>query len=337
MMPENAEEDMDDVLFSLPVDLQEFDQDVVNQEAHVVEAGIDGKRGHNHDHNPKRGHNVKTVFRQDYKKLLRKIPNGFQTLTRKKTDPEAHNVTTPSANKIGKKEVVEESIKSISSIAHLPKDLDRPKNSCEFQHDEDHHITCFSSHDSFGIVDLGASQTVMGRQLVEEFMKSLPLETQEGHRVGAVNMTFRFGNNGTVECKQALYIPVGPIWIKIAIVESHAPFLISNNLFRNLKAIIDTDKQQVHFRVLQCTVPLHLSSRKLFLMDMCELITMAAKKNAPPATLSSQSLVFHTSEDASNSRMNPSGELFETKGLIITGKKIVQSRCLNPQAKTPSS
>ena len=321
MMPENVEEDMDDVLFSLPEDFQDDDQEVANHEANVVEAGIVGKKGYTMNHNPQRVPNNNTSFRQDCKNLLRRIPIGFQTLTRKKTDPEACNVTTPSANKIGKQEVVEESIKSISSIVHLTTDLDRPKNNQESLPHDDHHITCFASHDSFGIVDLGASQTVMGRQLVEEFLKSLPLETQERHRVGAVNMTFRFGNNGTVECKQALYIPVGPIWIKIAIVESHTPFLISNNLFRNLKALIDTDKQQVHFRVLQCTVPLHLSSRKLFLMDMCELITMADKKNAPPSNLSSQSLVFHTSEDAENSNPPSSEKLFETKGLIRTGDK----------------
>ena len=293
MMPENDDEDTNDVLFTLPVDFEEFDQVAIHQEAHVVEAGIDGKRFDNH--NPKRVNHITMKFRQDCKKLLRRIPNGFQALPRKPTEPEFCNVTTPSAKKIGKKEVLGENITSISSMENFPTDIDRPKKNHEST-DEDHNIACFASHDSFGIVDLGASQTVMGRQLVEEFMKSLPLETQERHRVGAVNMTFRFGNNGTVECKQALYIPVGPIWIKIAIVESHTPFLISNNLFRNLKAIIDTDQQQVHFRVLQCTVPLHLSSRKLFLMDMCELITMAAKKNAPPTELNSQSFVFHTSE-----------------------------------------
>eukprot|EP00434_Breviolum_minutum_P032343 symbB.v1.2.028601.t2/scaffold3045.1/size120917/6 len=40
MMPENIEEDMDDVLFSLPEDFQDYDQEVANHEANVVEAGI---------------------------------------------------------------------------------------------------------------------------------------------------------------------------------------------------------------------------------------------------------------------------------------------------------
>ena len=114
MMPENVEEDMDDVLFSLPENFQDYDQEVVNHEANVVEAGIVGKKGYHMNHNPKGVPNNNTSFRQDCKDLLRRIPNGFQTLTRKKTDPEACNVTTPSANKIGKQGVVEERIKSIS-------------------------------------------------------------------------------------------------------------------------------------------------------------------------------------------------------------------------------
>lgn len=70
MMPENVEEDMDDVLFSLPVDFQDFDQEVVNQEANVVEAGIMVKRGYNHDHNPKGDQSGKVRFRQDCKNML---------------------------------------------------------------------------------------------------------------------------------------------------------------------------------------------------------------------------------------------------------------------------
>ena len=48
---------------------------------------------------------------------------------------------------------------------------------------------------------------------------------------------------------------------------------------------------------------------------------MAAKKNAPPSNLSSQSFVFNTSEDAENFNPSSSEKLFETKGLIKTGDK----------------
>ena len=291
-VPEIEDEDLNDVLFTLPDDLEPGDHPTVDHEAFVVEAGIAGKQvTHNGVH---RSLN-QNLCRKELQKVLRKIPQSYPSLGRQKIEPEWYQSTTPSAQKGGRKEVNGEQIKSMGSLTASISDLDRSFSEHSDNNDDDVKAY-FASHESYGIVDLGASQTVMGRQLVDEFLKSLPLETQERHRVGPVKMTFRFGNNGTVECNQALYIPVGPVWIKIAIVETNTPFLISNSVFRNLKAVIDTENQQVYFGVLQCTVPLQLSSRKLFLMDMCQLITLAAKRKLPTDGSHSQPLVFHTSE-----------------------------------------
>ena len=75
-------------------------------------------------------------------------------------------------------------------------------------------------------------------------------------------------------------MPVDKFWIKIAIVESRTPFLISNNVCRNLGAVIDTAKQSIRFQKLNCELPLKLSGRKLFLLDFCELTAQR-----PPQTV----------------------------------------------------
>ena len=88
---------------------------------------------------------------------------------------------------------------------------------------------------------------------------------------GQSPMSFRFGNNSVVPCHKAIFVPVDRFWIKIAIVESRTPFLISNSVCRSLGAVIDTTRRSILFKVLGCELPLELSSKKLFLLDFCAL------------------------------------------------------------------
>ena len=138
----------------------------------------------------------------------------------------------------------------------------------------------FTSQGCWGIVDLGASQSVMGRHQVQDFLQEIPKHVRAKVREQPVSMTFRFGNNGTVMCNSAILIPLGKFWLRIAIVESTTPFLISNAVFRSLGAIIDTQEQTVQFRAVPCTVPLHLSSRRLFMLNVSELIQRAEEETA---------------------------------------------------------
>eukprot|EP00435_Cladocopium_sp_Y103_P040673 s1143_g11.t1 len=137
----------------------------------------------------------------------------------------------------------------------------------------------FATSLTLGILDLGASQTVMGCHQLPEFLSHLPPHVRNMVYEKPVEMSFRFGNNSVVPCNRAIFVPIDKFWIKIAIVNSKTPFLISNNVCRCLGAVIDTNKQSVWFRQLDCELPLQLSGKKLFLLDLCEL---AAKK--PPRT-----------------------------------------------------
>ena len=73
--------------------------------------------------------------------------------------------------------------------------------------------------------------------------------------------------------RRAVYIPLKEWWLKIVIVPSNTPFLIANSVFRALEAVIDTGLNQIYFRKLDCTVPITLTDRKLYLLDLESLLS----------------------------------------------------------------
>lgn len=176
----------------------------------------------------------------------------------------------------------------------------------------------FATSHSTGIVDLGASQSVMGQHQLSEFLESLPAQVRAQIREGPVNMIFRFGNNSTVPCHRAIYVPVGCFWIKIAIVESQTPFLISNNVCRSLGAVIDTGAQQIEFKRLGCVLPLNLSGKKLFTLDFHELVTRNIPTDQSRIKKPSAETVFHHSTQENNSQSHSHQHTQHTHGSELT-------------------
>ena len=151
--------------------------------------------------------------------------------------------------------------------------------------------TFFATTQAVGILDLGASQTVMGEHQLPEFLQSLPDHVQSQVFEKDINMSFRFGNNSVVPCHRAVFIPVDKFWIRIAIVPSKTPFLISNNVCRSLGAIIDTEMQTIFFRKLGCTIPMKLSCKKLFLIDFCELLAQKPPSTTQPNKIPAENVL----------------------------------------------
>ena len=137
----------------------------------------------------------------------------------------------------------------------------------------------FVSQGAEGIVDLGASLSVIGESQFQELCRHLPLDYQKSMKMAPCDISFRFGNDSTVQGTQAMFLPLGKWWMKLIVVPSNTPFLIANSLFRTLGAIIDTNKCEVHFLKLNCTVPIRLSERRLFMLDMVELIRRTPRIN----------------------------------------------------------
>ena len=85
-------------------------------------------------------------------------------------------------------------------------------------------------------------------------------------------VTFRFGNHGTLQSQHALIVPFEGFKLKIAVVPGSTPFLLSNTLLRAIEAVIDTKKQVLWSEKLQREIPVHITSRGLFLLDLNDLI-----------------------------------------------------------------
>ena len=134
----------------------------------------------------------------------------------------------------------------------------------------------FASHGSYGVVDLGASKTVIGSDSLKELMKSLPTEIlQHCYRTPCV-IHFRFGNQGILSSEWAFVLPISKtLHLKVAVVKGSAPFLLSNALLRTIGAVIDTSRDVLWCHRFNCAVSLHLTNRGLFLLDLKELLQKA--------------------------------------------------------------
>ena len=146
------------------------------------------------------------------------------------------------------------------------------------------HPICFATHDAFGVLDLGASKTVIGSEHVKNLIQSLNEETRKQLTRCSCQVTFKFGNQGTLNSQQAIVVPIGKLRLKIAIVPGGTPFLISNTFMRAIKAKIDCELYRLTSPMLHCAIPLELTERGLFLLNLNDVVTNAKSHN-PAATI----------------------------------------------------
>ena len=146
-------------------------------------------------------------------------------------------------------------------------------------------VSCFVSHGPFGIVDLGASQTVIGCSQMSRLFSLLPKNIQDRCKRVPCDTVFRFGNSSTTVCREALLVPLARWFIKICIVPSDTPFLISNNVFRKLGAVIDTGNDSVLFAKIGIEMTLTLSEKKLYLLDFCAFVSRCQDEAKQSATI----------------------------------------------------
>ena len=102
--------------------------------------------------------------------------------------------------------------------------------------------TCFASVGPVGVVDLGASQTVIGDQQVPDLLQGIPQEVKNQVRKISCHLVFRFSNHQTLTSKTALIFPVHKTWFRIAIVPGQTPFLLSSAFLKTIQAVIDTEQ-----------------------------------------------------------------------------------------------
>ena len=129
----------------------------------------------------------------------------------------------------------------------------------------------FATAGTVGIVDLGASQTVIGDAQVKELIQNLPEKIQNQIQRTTCNLTFRFGNQQTLTSRHALLLPLGHAKFRIAIVPGRNPFLLSSSFLKGIKAVIDTDTGVLWSKSLNKELMVSQSNKNLFLMDISQL------------------------------------------------------------------
>ena len=157
----------------------------------------------------------------------------------------------------------------------------------------------FVSSGSLGIVDLGASLSIIGKQQFAELCESLPPHVLKTMKESACQVKFRFGNDSSVQGERAIYFPVHKYWIKVVVVPTNTPFLIANSVFRTLGAVIDTGSNTIHFKKLECTLPIQLSERRLYSLDLAELLTRCPPLEVKQAvSVDFQTVCLSSSQDS---------------------------------------
>eukprot|EP00435_Cladocopium_sp_Y103_P024425 s3886_g6.t1 len=126
----------------------------------------------------------------------------------------------------------------------------------------------------------GASKTVIGSDGVKDLIQQLDAETRSRLSRVPCKITFRFGNQSTLSSSHALVIPIGDMKLKVAIVPGGTPFLLSNTFMRAIQAQINCHSRSMQSPYLQRPVPLHLTQRGLFLVDVNQIVS-SAKRQGP--------------------------------------------------------
>ena len=180
----------------------------------------------------------------------------------------------------------------------------------------------FASSGSTGVVDLGASQTVIGDRQVQELLYNLPTWVQSQVKRQPCHLVFRFGNHQTLVSQRALVMPLGDQQFRIAVVPGNTPFLISSAFLKGIKAVIDTDEETLWSKTMQRELKIHRSHKNLFLMDIAQL--WEPECNAAEGNLSfvseEQTPIVPSEKDQESQPQTMAAMSQQcTKGLVIQG------------------
>ena len=103
-------------------------------------------------------------------------------------------------------------------------------------------VAFFTAHGTHGILDTGATQSVIiGSRHLPALIESFPADVRRQLSRTTCEITFRFGNQGTLDSHHARVIPLKSkrLGLKVAIVPGETPLLLSNTLEKTLKASIE--------------------------------------------------------------------------------------------------
>ena len=130
-----------------------------------------------------------------------------------------------------------------------------------------------------GIIDTGASKTVIGQGKVRELLRSLPSWVQKQVSWKKSETIFRFGNNAVLPSIGAVYIPFGSRWLKIEVVSGETPFLLSNSFLKAIDADVCTNKSCLRLNQCDTEIPLQANSKGLFVVELSEILNAISREH----------------------------------------------------------
>ncbi|CAE7832309.1 unnamed protein product [Symbiodinium sp. CCMP2592] len=161
------------------------------------------------------------------------------------------------------------------------------------------------THGAEGVLDTDASRTVVRSRRVNNILQGLPSQCRDRARKARSDVTFRFGNSGTLTAEHALLLPTAEdTWIRVEVVPGDTPLLISNRLLYDVDAVVHVRKGVLE--VGGRTVELRRDERGLSLVDLTQLLP----GNVAPILLSDGSLPQQHSIDRTLSPQPPVDQHF---------------------------
>ena len=127
-----------------------------------------------------------------------------------------------------------------------------------------------------GIIDTGASKSVIGQRKVKRLISSLPGTIRSRVQWGKSDTVFRFGNNGTLASVGAVFIPFGDRWMRLEVVQGETPFLLSNAFLKATAADVSSRNHELVFHEHGKKVPLQVNSKGLFTVELSEVLKVFA-------------------------------------------------------------
>ena len=130
-----------------------------------------------------------------------------------------------------------------------------------------------------GIIDTGASKTVIGQSKIKSLIRSLPVEVQRKMNWKKSETAFRFGNNAILPSVGAVFLPFGSRWMKVEVVAGETPFLLSNSFLKSIDADVCTGSSTLRLNQLGYEVPLQTNSKGLFVVELAEVIAAFSREH----------------------------------------------------------
>ena len=144
------------------------------------------------------------------------------------------------------------------------------KPSCQADASAECH-SLFCSAGTTGVVDLGASQSVIGSDQLKELLEQLQPSIRSQLKRQEVDLIFRFGNHQTLQSKVAIHFPLHGQWFRVAVVPGKTPFLLSSKFLQTIQAVIDANECTLWSKFLQRYIPVYHNEKNLMMMNINDL------------------------------------------------------------------